>query len=1312
MQPDPASSRAVRSGSPLRIVACITVAALAASACGVGPKRKKSEQAAKVTAAEILIDPKFDLNFAPTLNQALFIQFTMRNVRSSEEKFVFKAQNAKGEDITEAPNVFGTPIRKFSQEGSLYTIVVSVPFILGDKTIGGFKAAVSLPGYTDGEGKEIVKETQFALRLGAYPQDHFSQESSVADFAVLNEFLLPPERADLDLASYAEAVLNVAALSSAQETDRARLSNRMAITSEGGQKVISLKGNVAFSYSTPGKAIIRTNGFRTAFLGGDWSGVTVEVGVNANTRRAGNAASPEIAIYALKPPKLVNQTMTDDPEGAYPASRGPRGVAADLNRCNVLVGKLTQNIEGFPGDRATCNDNFQSLKGQDQALTLTFRRFQTDIPVMPDDGLRLDGIVALTKADGTSIFTDLNARSCVFDDSNPRLDTCVFANYTKALTPRKGLNEGEELASNIEANHASKILPYSNEEGTGGYAGEGSVVATRATRTNPNEKLAGSIVARPKMDALDGKVFGWEGHWKPGGAAYNAIANRCFETLRSAASSQDVRIPGATPDKTTLVAPEADSDKGRKVTFATRFPGLTLLDSVSFSTKVGDVREDARGGALEVTPGETGEFIGLEAKKVFRFKESYRNRLRPLAAKLTVLGEPGLDGYDAPATRAVFPAAVDEAGFLAAYDTLAGPAGLPGLPLGFPRATERTFTPGAWRVELKDGAATTAIADMDKHLAETYGVTVQRDAQGLLTGFTYFPIKANLPRGNELSYEFVASEMQAQASAPFDVVSRVSGTLTLDAVPNLELQPSVTNPGAGAVSGVGGVNVGVENSTATPLSGFFGFGQGSLPFLFKNCGLCSGYQARHEGESSAGGSDGGGSSGGGGRSGGGSTAGGDNGDSKTSPSSDGKDRSYIERAYAAVKEFFNNPSSPHNNKSTARADEDKARGERAKAVIPLSQRYVAETALWECKKSGLFESTVLKNVYNTDVVNMKDYPWQAKATKHFWISDASFPACGSVDGNFINPKKCKRAERTAGPDSVINEMGRDWHKWPGSYEEYLSEVRNACLRSEDVAKAAAATNKEVANKTFLEQKCPIDDGCAQAQAANSRISKLLEDANGAAGTLIESDAYSPAVIAELKTNLGAMMNNKNAVIRVLKESTSNGVPPSVPWYGEPKPSWTIEEAIAKATVKIAEVEAAARPGIVGSTLPQCSYDISGGRFRAYGRAAITSPLSAYGGLAKQTNQKTSLVQDYAYPKFGAPSVTDAIQAPDRSPLMAGEHLVLKDPDTAKPGIANALTRGIAVDCADIANQARREKIPLPRKMFTSDICRAEKLAKR
>ena len=658
--------------------ASIGVLILIASGCALEGKKKRGEDA-KVSSTEILIEPKYELNFQPSLDSPLHIQFVIKNATDPSPNYSFISVNNKGEDISQ---LFGTHQKEVSAKSDgKYDIKVSVPFILNEKTINGFKATVDLPGYKSNDNKPLRKETEFSLVPDAYPQDHFSAGSAIADFGVINEFLLSPDKAELPLADFIEAILNSPALGNAQETDRSRIRNRVEILYEGGKKIINMKGNLVISYSSPQEAVIRTNGFRLIRAGGDDSKVIVEVGVNDATRKAGSSALPELAFYTIKSPQIRNQIKSDE-EGPFPASRGPRGIAADEGRCNKLVAKATQSIVGFPGARATCKDNLVGLNGENQTLTLGFKRNVHDVPVAPEKGQRLNSLVQLRDGAGKSVFKDRNGRECIFDENSPANETCVFANYTSALFPRSDINDNRELANSIEAKHAQKILPTAGDEGAGGYAGESSVVATKANRKDANEKLKGEIKATPNLEKMRDKLYGWEGHWQPGGAAYNAVANRCFEMLRNATVTQDHTIPGAVPDTKSRIAPESDVDSNRNVTFATQFPGLSVIDSLNVSTKVGD----GAGGALEINPGETGEFLTIEGKKVFRFKESYRNKLRALANKIVVLGEPGKDGYDAPSMRAYLPASANEKEIQTQYETLAGPAGVPGFAWGFPNS--------------------------------------------------------------------------------------------------------------------------------------------------------------------------------------------------------------------------------------------------------------------------------------------------------------------------------------------------------------------------------------------------------------------------------------------------------------------------------------------------------------------------------------------------------------------------------------------------------------------------------------------------
>ena len=838
----------------------------------------------------------------------------------------------------------------------------------------------------------------------------------------------------------------------------------------------------------------------------------------------------------------------------------------------------------------------------------------------------------LTDGAGNSIFKDRNGRDCIFDATAPANETCVFANYNSLLYSRTDINENRELATKIENHHPRKILPTQGDEGAGGYAGEGSIVATKSNRKDQNDKLRGEIKATPNLDAMRDKLYGWEGHWQPGGTAYNAVANRCFEMLRNAAMSQDQLIPGATPDTSTLIAPEADSDQNRTITFATQLAGLSVIDSLNVSTKVGD----GAGGALEIDPGEAGEFLTIDGKKVFRFKEIFRNKMRPLASKLVVLGEAGKDGYDAPFTRAHLPISANDKEIQAQYEALAGPAGVPGFAFNFPKS-ERQLVAGAANILLKDLNATTAIQEIDKHLLDTYGVTVVRDEKGIPSALEYFPLTAELKRGNEVNFEYSISQLQAQAKASFDVYSRVTGSLALDSIPNLEIQPYTPNPGIGNVNGIGVAGrVGVSNGSLSPLSGFWGFSRGQQPQLFRLLGI----------------------------------------DLKPGEAKSGN---------KPIRDF----SYKQNDGGTEAAQ-----------TLPISQRFYAETVSLDCKSAGLFGNNNVE--YANKPLDMNLYAWNAVVQKHFLIDDENYPRCGEINGKFILPKHCKMHERVTKEDGgIVKENGKEFQSYPTTFAFYQDSLRDACLRSPDLAKAALADLKEELSKRFVD-RCRQSSECKQALDTWGMIIERIEQKSDSfIGNLAQSNKFSPENIQTVKQQLGFLQGARNGIVKLAQEVSVNGVMPKVFDYE------TIEKfdnALNDFSSVISAMEKAARPGVKDNVMPVCSFEISNGRFRKYGKSQIVSSLTTFATQAKIINQRTILAGDYKYPKNGE-KVNDTVQAPDVSPLFQGEKLVLQDELTVKPGNANGLQRGVLQDCADLANVLRKEKIPLPRKMFASDMCK-------
>jgi hypothetical protein len=1153
----------------------------------------------------------------------------------------------------------------------------------------------------------------------------------VADFAHVNEFLLPPEKATLDLTSYVQEVLFAPGLGQAQEAERARLRSRVEIIEVGGKRVLSLKGHLAISYSVPAEATIRTNGFRLRLEGGDYSGVRVEVGVRPDVRRAATVQMPEVTINALKPPVLVNQTMENDPEGPYPASRGPRGAAADINRCNTLVKGLTQNVDGFPGDRASCDDDLAKLDGRSSTMKLTFSFADEDVPVTPERGEPLSSVVALQNGQGQSIFTDLSGAPCVFADGDQARDTCVTAQFRRDWTERADLNEGGDLAAYLQAHHGSKFLPDSSSPNSGGYAGPRSVVATKSDRNNPNEKLTGQISATPILTDVEGKLYGYKGYWDKGGTAYNAIANKCMEDLRGRASVQDMAIPGAQPDTATKVAPA--EGEVRTVSFQTSFPGLTLIDSVSFSSRVraaagggagpNNARESltctlpaGRGGTLKIETSEAAEFITMDGRKIFRFKEGVRNDMRPLAAKVRVLGEPGKDGFDAPVVRAAFPENVDEKQITKAYETLAGAAGLPGLALGYPNQVDHPLTPGKFEIGLADSEATTAIQNIDEHLLKQYCVKVTRTADGIPTSIEYFPVAANFPQGNEVKYEFGKSLLRAEAKASFDIYTGIKGMMRLAALPALEVAPSTDQPGQGSVQGFGGgIRVGSRGQAISALSGFWGFNKGMVPAPFQN-----GYAA-YDGDGGASAPP--------------STADndtgkGDDGGSGSS-TADGDFKGTWERTKEWARELLNDVLARGTNAQRRPEDgftvgiEDNAPSvARAKEVIPLSRRFQTAVAEIDCKGQQLFQNNQI--TASSKTLDMSEYKWTARTARHMWITDGNFPTCGQVNGAFVNPGNCKQRPRGANEGEPVfkDKDGKEYHRFPNSWAEYREGLKRACETAPAVQEALNRKMQGDVNESFY-KKCQESNGCRGAWQSlvtltsqlSSKANKQLPDPASQRGRTIDDERFHPKTLSKFDEDLRTIRLGRGDIEKSYNATVAEGRTPEI---GEALKIdarnstitnlASLDSAISEYETLVALMREVARPGIRDNALPSCSYSITGGRFRYYGEAKITSPLSSQASAqAKATNLRTSLVAAYTYPKGGASSVTDQIQTPDVSPLFGnGDLLVLKDPDIAKPGKAGGYHRSVVRDCADIANQARRDKMPLPRLMFTSNLCRTAK----
>ena len=372
-------------------------------------------------------------------------------------------------------------------------------------------------------------------------------------------------------------------------------------------------------------------------------------------------------------------------------------------------------------------------------------------------------------------------------------------------------------------------------------------------------------------------------------------------------------------------------------------------------------------------------------------------------------------------------------------------------------------------------------------------------------------------------------------------------------------------------------------------------------------------------------------------------------------------------------------------------------------TLPISQRFYTEPVSLDCKSGGLFGNNNVE--YANKPLDMRDYSWNAVVQKHFLIDDENYPRCGEINGKFILPKHCKMHERVTKEDGgIVIENGQKFQSYPTTFAFYQDSLREACLRSPDLAKAALADLKEELSKKFLE-KCQISSTCKQAAETWGKVKGNVEkNPESLKGTFVRSDKLSPENIAALKQHIGVIQGARAEIVRLAQDISVNGVMPGV---FEFESLDKFDDELNKLSSDISAMEIAARPGVKDNVMPVCSYEISGGRFRQYGKAQVVSALTTFAAQAKTINQRTILAGDYKYPKNGE-NVTDTVQIPDVSPLFPEEKLILQDEVTVKPGVANGMQRGFLQDCADLANVLRKEKIPLPRKMFASDMCKNTK----
>ena len=1337
-------------------VVSLSLAMILVSGCIFKKHRSEIGNQSSLSSTEIQMDPLYQLTFVPSSDFPQNIQFIVKNSVNEYPNFKISAVNTAGQDISDALAKPQMMPREVSP--GRWDVAVAIPFTLNEKTLIGFKTIIQLAGVQDLEGKEIKKEQVFELKEGAYPLDHVSQDSPLADFGVVNEFLLPANRSSLDLANYIQELLTSAGLGQQQEAERARIRARLEFTESEGKKIISLKGNLAISYTFPGEIIIRTNGYKLKLLGGDYSKVTVEVGVKQNVRQSGSPQNPEISADTLKPPQFTNQINKDESGATYPASQGHRGAKADLNRCNTLISKITQNIDGFPGNRAKCENQMSTLNGLYADLDLTFSFSDEDVPVTPDAGVPLANLVSLKNAAGESIFLDANGAPCVFNDSEQAKDSCAFTNFNRSFVERKDLNEGDEFKAYLQANHAAKILPDLNSVSASGYSGPGSIVSSKIDRENTTEKPGGAIVATPVFDESNPDFYGYKGAWIKDGTAYNAIANSCLNEIRSKSSVQDTVVPGAEADESAKI--NGEKMELQKVGFQTAFPGLTLVDSVSFSSRVKTTANPTpaaptstlnctlpvgRGGSLKIASSDNGEFITLGGKKIFRFKESARNAMRPLAKNISILGEPGKNGFDAPAVTLSFPSDIPELEFLKQYETLAGSAGLPGFALGFPKSEITPLSTGQFKMNLLDSELSTQVANIDEHLLQQYCIKVTRDEAGQPSSLEYYPVAASFPVGNEVKYEYSRGMAKGEAQAAFDLYSRITGLIKLNSIPSLEVLTSTDMPGQGNVQGFsGGIRVGAKANATSALSGFWGFNRGSAPQPFLN-----GYMPREDGGSGPGKEDryaretskrsyekdydG-------------------NSDSKAEKAKKEKEsnvekmrkaaelvKQVIENTYESMKNEIENKIKEvvenlkkSNSGSESSAQElrrqllaggaDDAPITRSKQLIPNSMRSYSFVEEFSCTQLPVFSgSKIDKDGYSQLEIDAAQ--WKIKTAVTKWITDANYPECGKENGSFIHPQKCQSELRSFTDDSLFfEENGTNYLKYSQFRDQYVAQLELKCSDSPLVAQAIQAKIQGEANVAFS-NKCNENSDCLAVKNSIAHIAQILANRQNPLelkNRLISDEIYANSSLVDLENHQKKAQSSLSQFENAFHKSEVKSMSPQISKvfqdmkYQNGQEIRTLEDlsrAIAEYAIFIANMREVARPGIRNNTLPSCQYSVSGGNFRKYHQAQLTSQLTTQSHhLAKISNVSTALTAGYSYPKTGGSTVVDAIQKPDLIPLSGNnETLVLKDPDTAKPGIASQFSRALIKDCADIANLARKQTMPLPRNLFISAECKKAKL---
>jgi len=261
-----------------------------------------------------------------------------------------KILDVSGKDITKIVGLTPTITPHLGLKG-LKNHEITIPFRFSEKTFQGVKIQVTLKNVKDEEGKPVTITTDYVYDGKSYQGYHRQKWSRIFGVPVLTDDTFNTSSVIPGVLEVAKLVKQGGAgLQADSQVDIMEAQEAFDIIPFEGKEIISLKGEVAFSLTDYGTATVRTNGYPLYLFGGDASNVTVEVGECLSDDCQSNI---EVTAVLIEPPEFKRQGD---------ARHGNKGEKPLLeNRLQDCRDALIDS--GIPVERADCSD--QTFYGRD-----------------------------------------------------------------------------------------------------------------------------------------------------------------------------------------------------------------------------------------------------------------------------------------------------------------------------------------------------------------------------------------------------------------------------------------------------------------------------------------------------------------------------------------------------------------------------------------------------------------------------------------------------------------------------------------------------------------------------------------------------------------------------------------------------------------------------------------------------------------------------------------------------------------------------------------------------------------------------------